>query len=658
MEIYYQFCMEVNKIVLRLKRTSALLSLLLVVGFLQPATAAPSPWTLYQSAQAAETANDWPRAASLYQEAARAQTPSSPVNAALMYGHAGRLFAKLGRYDEATVAWQQEAQFWRQAGAQQESIAAQRKADWVKSDVRLFVTAPAEAAADRYYTGAKFEPRTGALLGVYAEMDPAVHDPADADPIFTLDFELAAGRQHPLFLLYANWGDPFPTKLARWIKSAGGALQWALQPHDGLSKVQDDLYLKQIAQAAKESGIPVFLRFGGEMNGDWVPWHDAPALYKPKFRLVANRFRAEAPNVAMLWAPGYFPLETMADYYPGDDVVDWVGISAYGVFDPSLDPTGQGQDSRNLSESFEEVYRLYADRKPIMLAEGAIGYLNYATGQTTTEWALANIRRFYAAVPRLYPRVKALTWFDVDLGTTPSHDEGIMVQNYRLTGDASVLQSYKQATADPYFLAALDAQAGHVYLDAAEFGAPPTTVELSSYIKAYNPFLARVEYAIGGRVVGQSTAGDPWSVSLNLAPFAGQTVTLAVRAYDRAGRLAVERQIPVWVGSAQVRLNGAPVAFDYQPRIVGGAMLVPIRAIASATGASVTLQAGRVIVERNGRRVTLQPGSAVALVDGKAVTLNAAPIIENGRTLVPLRMLESLGLTVTWDQVTRTAHLS
>lgn len=657
MEIYYQFYMEVNKVVSRLKLTTTLLTLLLVVGFLHPASAAPSPWTLYQSAQAAEQSSDWSRAASLYLGAAEAQISSSPVNAALMFGHAGRLFAKLGRYDEAAAAWQQEATFWRQSGAQQESIAAQRKADWVRSEVRLFVTAPAEAAADRYYTGAKFEPKTGALLGVYAEMDPDVHDPADADPIFTLDFEIAAGRQHPLFLLYANWGDPFPTGLARWIESAGGALQWALQPHNGLSAVQDDQYLMQIAQAAKESGIPVFLRFGGEMNGDWVPWHDDPALYKAKFRLVASRFRAVAPNVAMVWAPGYFPLETMANYYPGDDVVDWVGISAYGVFDPSLDPTGQGQDSRNLSEAFEEAYRLYADRKPIMLAEGAIGYFNYATGQATTEWALANIRRFYAAVPRLYPRVKALTWFDVDLGNTPSHDEGIMVQNYRLTGNPSILQTYKKATTDPYYLAALDAQAGQIYLDAAEFGAPPATVELSSYIKAYNPYLARVEYAIGGRVIGQSTAGDPWTVRADLAPFAGQTVALAVRAYDRAGRLAVERQIPVRVGSAQVWLNGEPVAFDYQPVIIGGALMVPIRAIAAATGSSLTVQSGRVIIERNGRRVTLQPGSAVALVDGRAVTLNAAPIIENGRTLVPLRTLESLGLTVTWDQGSRTAHL-
>jgi hypothetical protein len=637
-----------------------LLTLVACASFLRPTAAAANPWATYQAAQTAEQAGDLTRAAALYQEAAAASASSSPVNAALMYGHAGRVLAKLERYDDAAAAWQQEATYWRQGGALQESIAAERKANWVRSEVRLFVTTPTEAVADRYFTGAKYEPRTGAYLGVYAEMDPAVHDPRDADPLFTTAFGEAVGRQHPLFLLYGNWGDPFPTGLAKRIKAVGGALQWALQPMQGLAAVQDGPYLRQIAQAAKAAEIPVFLRFGGEMNGNWVAWHGDPALYKAKFRLVAQAFRAEAPNVAMLWAPGYFPLYTMNDYYPGDDVVDWVGISAYNVYDPSLDPVappGQGQDSWNLNEAFTEVYKLYADRKPIMLAEGAVGYYNYGTKQATTDWARTNIQRFYAAMPRLYPRVKALTWFDVDLGAIHSNDQGDMRQNYRLTGDAQIRQTYRQATADSYYLSALGAQAGQVYLDAVDFGLPAYPVELSSYVKAYNPFLARVEYSIDGRVIGASSSGDPWVVTVDLSPYAGQQITVTVRAFDRAGKLAVLRQIPLRVGSAQVRLNGQRVAFDYQPRIVGGAMLVPIRAIATATGASIAVQDGRVIVERAGRRISLLPGSAVAQVNGQDVKLNAAPVVENGRTLVPLRMLESLGLSVTWDPVTRTAHL-
>lgn len=204
MEIYDQIPFKVDQFLTKRKWLKRLLPLFLGATLLVPPAAAASPWALYQSAQAAEQAGSFDQAAALYQEAAAGYGSSNPVNAALMYGHAGRLLAKANRFDEAGAAWQQEAQFWRQSGALQESIAADRKADWVRSEVQLFVTTPAVAVADRYNTGAKYEPKTGALLGVYAEMDPAVHDPSDAQPIFTEAFGQQAGRQHPVFLLYAN----------------------------------------------------------------------------------------------------------------------------------------------------------------------------------------------------------------------------------------------------------------------------------------------------------------------------------------------------------------------------------------------------------------------------------------------------------------------
>ena len=44
------------------------------------------------------------------------------------------------------------------------------------------------------------------------------------------------------------------------------------------------------------------------------------------------------------------------------------------------------------------------------------------------------------------------------------------------------------------------------------------------------------------------------------------------------------------------------------------------------------------------------------ILDGYEIEMDMAPIIENGRTLVPLRgVLEAMGATVTWDQSTKTA---
>jgi hypothetical protein len=577
-----------------------------------------------------------------------------------MYGHAGRLLAKLQRYDEAAEVWLKEAQYWRQAGYLQETIAAERKAEWVCSEVRLFTTAPSEAVANRYYTGGKYEPVVGSYLGVYAELDPLVHDWRDGNPFYTHAFAATVGRQHPIFLLYGNWGQSFPRGHAAKIKAAGGALQWALQPIHGLAEVQDGPYIREVARAAREAGIPIFLRFGGEMNGNWVPWHGDPALYKEKFRLVARIFREEAPNVVMLWAPGDFPPYTMSEYYPGDAVVDWVGISAYGVFNGSLDPVappGQGHDSRALNDSFAEVYRLFAGRKPIMLAEGAIGYYDHYLKQDRTEWAITNIRRFYAAMPRLYPYVKALVWYDVDMSRYPNSDHDTRQQNYQLTAHPQVLAAYRQAIADSYYLSQWGAKPGQVYLDAQEAGIPPHPVELSSYVKAYETYLSRVEYAIGERVIGVSTAGDPWAISADFTPYAGQKVEITVRAYGRDGRVVVERKMPVRVGSARVTMAGKTLAFDYQPRIVEGVLLVPLRHIAMQVGATLTSGPEGVVLERAGQRVEINFGSRVAYVNGQAVTLRAAPVVESGRTLVPLRLLESMGFRIGWDKDTWTAHI-
>lgn len=83
-------------------------------------------------------------------------------------------------------------------------------------------------------------------------------------------------------------------------------------------------------------GVPVWLRFAYEFNGEWMSYGLNPEVYKQKFREVAAAVRAntDCNSTYMVWAPnvaggdvdsirGYTP------YWPGDDVVDMVGLSFY-----------------------------------------------------------------------------------------------------------------------------------------------------------------------------------------------------------------------------------------------------------------------------------------------------------------------------------------
>src|SRR5690606_21344322 len=167
----------------------------------------------------------------------------------------------------------------------------------------------------------KYEPAYGMYIGAFIEKDSHMESKKAGK---YRAFNELTGKQHGLYFAYHKYGQPFPKNFAANVKAAGGAIQLALEPEQGLAVVKNDEYLKQFAKDAQAAGVPVFLRFASEMNGSWVTWHGDPKLYIEKFRLIHDVMEQLAPNVAMLWSPAANPKQTMNDYYPGDKYVDWV----------------------------------------------------------------------------------------------------------------------------------------------------------------------------------------------------------------------------------------------------------------------------------------------------------------------------------------------
>lgn len=163
---------------------------------------------------------------------------------------------------------------------------------------------------------------------------------------------------------------PYSDSQWRWVadaagqvNQAGGILLLTLEPNDGLAAVTGSVAerLAGNLRTLNDRGIPVVLRFAHEMNGSWYAWSQQPQAYVATFRRVAEAVHRRAPGTAILWAPNYgggYPFRggdhnakpgtkpfraldtnhdgalTMADdpylpYYPGDDAVDWVGMSLY-----------------------------------------------------------------------------------------------------------------------------------------------------------------------------------------------------------------------------------------------------------------------------------------------------------------------------------------
>ena len=107
----------------------------------------------------------------------------------------------------------------------------------------------------------------------------------------------------------------------------------------------------------------------------------------------------------------------------------------------------------------------------------------------------------------------------------------------------------------------------------------------------------------------------------------------------------------------RVLINGAALTMDVAPVIQSGRTLVPMRAIFEAMGAQVHWDDATSTIRayRRESAIVLQLGNRKAWVNGPAVQLDVAPVAISGRTLVPLRFVaEALGAEVGWEDATRT----
>ncbi len=106
-----------------------------------------------------------------------------------------------------------------------------------------------------------------------------------------------------------------------------------------------------------------------------------------------------------------------------------------------------------------------------------------------------------------------------------------------------------------------------------------------------------------------------------------------------------------------VTVDGATLNFDQPPIMQNDRVLVPMRLIFETLGATVEWDEYNQYVKatKEDISITMQIGNNTMVKNGQYITLDTAPILLNGRTLVPVRAVaESLEATVEWDGNTNT----
>ncbi len=152
--------------------------------------------------------------------------------------------------------------------------------------------------------------------------------------------------------------DNFPNSVLHSAMWMVGKWSVAKNTSDGVY----DSVIKQYCDWVKTIDRPVYLRLGYEFDGP----HNLlePEEYIKAYKYIVDFMRSEGvDNVAYVWhsyASDPYKNYALSDWYPGDDYVDWVGIS---IFAHSYSKTGLNAAGNAVLDFARE------HKKPVMTAE-------------------------------------------------------------------------------------------------------------------------------------------------------------------------------------------------------------------------------------------------------------------------------------------------
>ncbi|KXF75665.1 hypothetical protein ATN84_16890 [Paramesorhizobium deserti] len=194
-------------------------------------------------------------------------------------------------------------------------------------------------------------------------------------------------RIEHVFIYWQAIDQAMLAKKMRLAREKGRILMVTVEPYTKAANWRDggDRLFADIEQGAFDPQIAAVCGATGDFPGDlWIRWghemedptgrypwarHDARG-YIAAYRKFVDACRKMTPRARFIWSPK--GERGLAAYYPGNDYVDMVGVSLWGLEKWDLDQYGRRQ---GFAETFSEKYRrVERFGKPIVIAElGAAG---------------------------------------------------------------------------------------------------------------------------------------------------------------------------------------------------------------------------------------------------------------------------------------------
>ncbi|MEK7474739.1 MAG: hypothetical protein AAB152_03800 [Candidatus Coatesbacteria bacterium] len=289
-------------------------------------------------------------------------------------------------------------------------------------------------------------------------------DPAAVNDLTDLDTYISAvmPNQPALISFYLapleNQVSAFLPKYAAFVKErpffiAQIGLYFLDQPLQGqVASGEADAQLRRLFEGLKAAGRPVLLRIGHEFNQHEAPYD--PKLYVQAFRRVATLAREVAPGlIATVWhaEPAGFADRDYHDWDPGDEYVDWWGLSLF--FTEHMTAT------RTMDFLNDAAIR----RKPALIAECSPWFHGDTAAPVRGPESLEEARSWYDALFKLtaaHPQIKGLSIIVVDWSRWNLKFSQIPggLPDVRFDRWASLKEYYARTIADPRFIHSQEAR--------------------------------------------------------------------------------------------------------------------------------------------------------------------------------------------------------
>lgn len=287
-------------------------------------------------------------------------------------------------------------------------------------------------------------PVAGRTLGAWTEIGgDGVWSLAENKAFDTLSGVKMAGSMH-----YATWQDSGIQAELTSAYDAGRSLVhtawpawkggWPIDAIDGLISGKYDTVIQAMARKleAARQGRPMQWRPFWEMNGQWMPWcavntANDPSKFLAMYRRVVTVGRAAGYGGQFVWSPNAYSSShdawnALGAYWPGDDVVDVVGVSAYNGF------VANGVPWRQFSEVVAAIEAVaIAHDKPLCMSEGS-SIEDAASPGRKAAW----IRTMFDYL-QATPRWETILWFHRPATSAEAKD-------YRVNSSASSLDAWRE----------------------------------------------------------------------------------------------------------------------------------------------------------------------------------------------------------------------